>query len=323
MEFIEKPNDTKIGEKWAVIIGISKYKDSRLDLKYADRDAQEFYDILTTKKDGYFEPKNIFLLLNQEASRTNIYSALGTFLQKSATDDLVLIYFACHGSPDPARPQNLYILPYEADINNFSGTCLPMWYIENSINDNLNAKRVVIIADACHSAAIGGKRGRRGINSTKLVNNYFKKLNASIEGTALLTSAEAMEVALEGEQWGEGHGVFTHYLIDGIKGEADGYGGGEEDGIISIGELFDYVSDKVREATNNKQHPLIGSKWYDRDLPLVYVESLKEEKFVELLSENCITNQQAKLFRSYFSIRNRDKIKSKKTSILLLQRSSF
>ena len=94
-----------------------------------------------------------------------------------------------------------------------------------------------------------------------------------------------MEVALEGEQWGEGHGVFTHYLIDGIKGEADGYGGGEEDGIISIGELFDYVSDKVREATNNKQHPLIGSKWYDRDLPLVYVESLKEEKFVELLSE--------------------------------------
>ena len=76
------------------------------------------------------------------------------------------------------------------------------------------------------------------------------------DGTALLTSAEAREVALEGKQWGDGHGVFTHYLIEGIKGEADGFGGGEKDGIISIGELFEYVRHMVKEATDNKQHPV-------------------------------------------------------------------
>ena len=97
LEFIEKANITKIGEKWAIIIGISKYKDSSLNLKYADRDAQDFYDILTQEKEGFFKKDNIVKLINENASRDNIYDVLREFLQKPGTDDLVLIYFACHG----------------------------------------------------------------------------------------------------------------------------------------------------------------------------------------------------------------------------------
>ncbi|HSF51076.1 MAG TPA: pentapeptide repeat-containing protein, partial [Nitrososphaeraceae archaeon] len=111
-------------------------------------------------------------------------------------------------------------------------------------------------------------------------NQYFDELAKSKEGTALLTSAEANEVALEDIKWGDGHGVFSHYLLKGLRGKADGYGGGKKDGIISIGELFEYVRDKVKEDTKNLQHPSIGTSPYDRNLPLYVTKYLVDNQIV-------------------------------------------
>ena len=150
--------------------------------------------------------------------------------------------------------------------------------IQDSIRENLNAQKIIIIADTCHSAAIGGDIGRRGsINSTAMINKYFEELAKSEEGTALITSAEANEVAFEDKKWGDGHGVFTHFLLEGLRGKADGYGGGKKDGIISIGELFEYVRYNVKENTDQKQHPLIGSSPYDRNLPLYFTDYIDSQ----------------------------------------------
>ena len=86
-------------------------------------------------------------------------------------------------------------------------------------------------------------------------------------GVALLTSAEAAESSLEDERWGGGHGVFTHYLLEGIRGHADGFGD-EKDGIVSVGELFEYVRAQVRRDTDGRQNPAIGTTHFDRRLPM-------------------------------------------------------
>jgi uncharacterized caspase-like protein len=92
-----------------------------------------------------------------------------------------------------------------------------------TLRDNLFSEKVVIIADACHSASIGKGIGRRSnpIYSTAVVNRYLENVCKSREGIALLTSAEANEVALEDEKWGGGHGVFTYFLLEGMRGNAD------------------------------------------------------------------------------------------------------
>ena len=41
-----------------------------------------------------------------------------------------------------------------------------------------------------------------------------------------------------------GHGVFTYYLLDGLKGKADL----DADGIITVDEAYTYVSKKVPEV---------------------------------------------------------------------------
>ena len=87
---------------------------------------------------------------------------------------MVLIYFACHVSFDPDRPEKSYLLPYDTELDDIAVTGLPMREIEISIKDNLLAKKTIVIADACHSAAIGGDFGRRDVNSTAMVNNFLK-----------------------------------------------------------------------------------------------------------------------------------------------------
>ena len=66
----------------------------------------------------------------------------------------------------------------------------------------------------------------------------------------MLTAADTNEFAQEDERWG-GNGVFTHFLLEGLKGAADA----DNDGIVTFTEVFDHVSNNVRQATNGQQNP--------------------------------------------------------------------
>jgi formylglycine-generating enzyme required for sulfatase activity len=251
-----------------VIVGISRYKHSRLNLKYADRDAEELCNVLVASSRGGFKQENICKLINENATTGNITRALRSFLKKPAREDFVVIYFACHGAPDFDRPGNVYLLSYDSDPDDIAGTALPMREIDISLKENLHAEKVVILVDACHSAAIGGGIGRRSaIDDTTLLNQYLQRMSQGKGGLALLTSAEANEVSFEDSRWGGGHGVFTYYLLEGMRGAANT----SHNGIITIGELFEYVRDNVKRATDYKQHPLIGSNAFDRNLPIALV----------------------------------------------------
>ena len=263
-------------DRWAVIVGISKYQHSNLNLRYADCDAEDLYQLLLTPNGGSFQSDHICKLINEQATTGNITRALRSFLKKPAREDLVLIYFACHGSPDPDRPSNTYLLTYDTDPSDIAGTALPMEDIDRALKGILYSEKVIILADTCHSAAIaGGIGGRRSVvDDSKIMNRFFQEISRSKGGVALLTSAEANEVSFEDIKWGGGHGAFTHYLLEGMRGAADQ----DSNGIVTIGELFEYVRDNVKKATDYRQHPCIGTNAYDRNLPVTISSYLSSSK---------------------------------------------
>ncbi|MBK9094933.1 MAG: caspase family protein [Anaerolineae bacterium] len=148
-------------ERWAIVVGISDYQHKELNLKWAHRDAEEVHKLLLTPAGGSFAADHIQLLVNEAATTQAISRALRSFLQKPAEEDVVLIYFACHGGPDPGRTSNLYLWTYDTDPNDIAGSALPMREIDLSLRENLLAERVVILADTCHSGGLGGGIGRR------------------------------------------------------------------------------------------------------------------------------------------------------------------
>ncbi|MEM9275242.1 MAG: caspase family protein, partial [Cyanobacteria bacterium P01_F01_bin.143] len=269
-------------KKWAIVVGISKHQDSNWDLKYAHRDAEELYDLLLTPTGGGFEEEKVVKLIDEEATTANITRALRSFLKKPAKDDVVLIYFACHGTPDSERPDILYLITHDTKAKDISGTALPMREVKLCIQENLLAERVIILADTCHSGGINRavNRKRDVKDNSGAVNLYLREAAKANKGLAILTSAETSQVSVEDKKWGGGHGVFTHYLLEGMKGAADN---NPKNGIVTIGELFDYIQEKVKEATNNQQHPCIGTEeGFDRNLPIAITADISAQEHYQV-----------------------------------------
>ena len=79
-------------DRWAVVIGVSKYENPSLNLDFAGRDAQEFYEFLRSPDGGEFKEENVELLINEDATVSAVNRAFRNFLKKPARDDLVVIY---------------------------------------------------------------------------------------------------------------------------------------------------------------------------------------------------------------------------------------
>ncbi|MEW6672612.1 MAG: caspase family protein [Thermodesulfobacteriota bacterium] len=237
---------------WAVVIGIDQYPNIR-QLRYAVSDARLFYDHLV--KANRIPAENVVLLLNQEATLTRIRSVLGTDLKnKAGTDDMVLIYFAGHGaterdaqSPDGDGLEK-YLLPFEADLNDLYATALPMEELSR-IFTRIRSERLVFIADACYSGASGGRTiGVGGMRAS--ISEVFIDRIAGGKGRVIMTASGANEVSAEKDDLR--HGVFTYYLVEGLKGAADT----DRDGVVTVDEAYTYVSRQVPAATAQEQHPV-------------------------------------------------------------------
>jgi hypothetical protein len=262
-------------EQWAVVIGAGQYQSASIPrLRYAVPDAEAVYRTLTGP--GGFKKDHVVLLTdNAERKPTlrNIRWALGTFLARSARkDDTVVIFFAGHGAPEAdlrgAERDGLakYLIPVDADPDDLYSTALPMDEIK-TIFERIEAERVVAFLDACYSGAAGGRTFASLKTRATGVDDLFLERLARSRGRAIITASRPAEVSIELAELG--HGIFTYYLVEGLRGAADG----NRDGIVSLQELYEYLEQQVTRksrAVGGNQHPVMKGE-LEGTLPLTRV----------------------------------------------------
>ena len=89
-------------------------------------------------------------------------------------------------------------------------------------------------------------RRRGGVISEE----FLSRMAGAGSGRVILTASGGREVAQESSEIG--HGVFTYYLLEGLRGAADI----DHDGRVDIDEIYKYVSQKVSSATHGRQNPM-------------------------------------------------------------------
>jgi hypothetical protein len=237
---------------WALVVGINRYQNVR-NLKYAVNDAEAFYSLLVEQ--NQIPEENVIILTDQQASLKNLRRALGTQLKKRAgKDDMVIIFFAGHGATekDASSPDGdgleKYLLPVDAELDDIYTSAIPMREISH-IFRRIKSERIIFIADSCYSGASGGRTVNvTGIRSS--LSEAFLDRVVSGKGTIIITASGANEVSMESEDYL--HGIFTYFLLEGLRGKADFDG----DGLITVDELYPYVSDNVARASGQEQHPV-------------------------------------------------------------------
>jgi uncharacterized caspase-like protein len=218
---IPRPNDV------AVVIGIEKYQ-KLIPARFARGDAEQVANYLRTL--GY-APRNVEVLLNEQATQTAIRLAIEEWLPAHVrADSRVLFYYSGHGTVDPTTGET-YLVPHDGDPAYLLNTAYPTKMLYAKLG-SLKARQVVVTLDSCFSGQGGRSVMMEGvrpavvkIDDPALASRNLAVLAAS-EGTQISTSSKT-----------ERHGTFTYYFLKALQ-----------DGRYDLAGIYDYVNPRVQDA---------------------------------------------------------------------------
>ncbi len=242
-----------IGERYALLVGISKYANSTIDLNFAADDATALQKLLLDPEVGAFNPDNVRLLINEQATRRNVMSALNTWLgARVRPEDSVLIFYSGHGALGPG--QDAYWVTHDADVEDLFSSALGNKEISRLIAQ-LPAKRKLTLIDSCFSEATA-KSFKALVPA-----DVFQEFKG--EGVVTITASTGQEKSVEVG----GHGAFTFHLLDALQGKADG----NSNGVVELDEVWNYLSDRVQKTAadaGNRQTPVFLADRLEHGFPL-------------------------------------------------------
>ncbi len=227
---------------YALILGVGAYRLLH-PLAKTTIDAHDLYDLLA--QSGY-PAANLALLLDEQATKAGINDKMDWLARSAGSDDTVLVFFSGHGAQriggfEPGE----YLCPVEADWYNLRSTAISDEELTTALQA-IRARRVVVFLDACHSGGVGEPKDSNLAIKAGLSEAAYERL-ATGGGRVVMASCKPDEVSWELP--GMRNGLFTHYLLEGLRGTAAG-----DDGAVRIFNLFDYVSKQVPQ--HKPQHPL-------------------------------------------------------------------
>jgi hypothetical protein len=226
----------------ALFVGIAAYRHLR-PLSKTTTDACDLHDLLI--QSGY-PAASLALLSDSQATKPAISDRLDWLARRTGPDDTVLIFFSGHGAQriggfEPGE----YLCPVEADWYNLRATGISDEEFTTALRA-IQAGRVAVFLDACHSGGVGEPKDAALQVKGGLSEAAYARL-AEGRGRAVIASCRPDEVSWELP--GMRNGLFTHYLLEGLRGRA-----ADPDGTVGILDLFKYVSQHVPQ--HKPQHPL-------------------------------------------------------------------
>lgn len=267
--------DSPVKDKWAVIIGISKFANPSYNLRFAAKDAQDFRNYLVSE--AKFRSDHVLLLLDEQATRANIMRAFGSKWLPSLAEpgDLVVIYISTHGTPSGKdNGGRNYIVAHDTDANDLYATAVDMDELSKRIKEGVKTDRALIVLDTCYSG--GGIPGSRSLGQH---DNFDLKQISMGSGHLILSSSSPNQRSWESKNYD--NGVFTNKLIEALRS------GPRVDVNTAFAKLEKSVSWEVKRDYGFEQTPQMGGNWQGQklilSLPASEPRDMVQSKLMEVM----------------------------------------
>jgi hypothetical protein len=224
---------------FVLAVGVTKYRDHSLaqGVRFAAADAGTVAEQLKAQGKDFFRMVETRSLRDQEATRANIEARMKELTPQVRPEDVFVVYLAGHGA---ALDGEYHFLPWEVRFTSREALR------DQGLNQEalrkllqmIPAKKTLLLLDTCSSGAFA-MGPSRGLDDKMAIDRLSR-----ISGRAMLAASGSEQMALEGEQ---GHGVFTHALLQGLQ-KADRNG----NGLIEVGELADFIEELVPAITKRR-----------------------------------------------------------------------
>lgn len=203
------------GDQKAVIIGVNAApKSIGQPLRFAERDAQAVFEILTDRDIGTFDRSNVTLLLGADATWRKIKQKLRQLVVSAQPSDVLLVYFAGHSfAPEWSRQQDAYLVTSDLDVTAISDepdNGLRMAFLRRDVFESFAGSSLLIL-DCCQ-AGLHVAIDNPGAASA------MTHGSSQLDRHSALLSCRAGEAARENSD--TGHGLLTNELLRALQGEA-------------------------------------------------------------------------------------------------------
>ena len=257
------------GRRLALIIASYVYQDPDLKRLIAPaQDAEALALVLGNPEIGGFE---VQILLNKPSYE--IRRVVNLFFRDPRPDDMVLFYFSGHGIKD--EDGRLYLAVTDTERKLLLSTAIESQLIHR-LMDGCRARRQVLLLDCCYSGAFFKEMTSKS-GSTVGIKEFFQGEGS---GRAIITASDELQYAFEDDDVKElgVQSIFTRILVHGLRtGEADL----NNDGGITIDELYDYIYGEVTQKTRY-QTPMCWTSTIG-DIPIAWnVHAAQSEMLSEL-----------------------------------------
>ncbi len=241
---LARADEPPAGQKYALLVGVQQYSEAKelRPLPYSERDVTELADVL---RDGGYKGDNVVLMTRAAANddlrymplKKRILKELRLILADRQEGDTVLVAFAeataCTSAATrtatSARPT-----PSWTTVPRCSPLALTVyaeWRLEKC-----KAGTKVLLVDACRNDPFQDKT--RAAQVVALESVTRSEVPDPPRGVAAFFSCSENEKAYESDKLK--HGVFFHFVIEGLKGEA-----APDKGEVTLLGLSEYVTQKV------------------------------------------------------------------------------
>ncbi|GHT19420.1 hypothetical protein FACS1894189_8210 [Planctomycetales bacterium] len=249
-----------------MLIGVDKYE-TLGSLRYCGSDVQAakgvladigFQKIITMTTDSPFDDK--------QPTLQNIEKQLAEMINGTPADGTVLIMLSGHGF---SQNDKSFYCPKDTNLKDLTSTALPIDTVMKQLTE-CKAKTKILIIDACRDEQ---NTGRSLENKS---GNFMKPFTQLPMGIFALISCSTGEQSQEDKDFQ--HGVFTYFLLAGLKGEADD--GVSKNGVVEFIELCNFIkqrtSQHVKIKLHESQNPAFRIAGELQDFPLAQVKPQRE-----------------------------------------------
>jgi TPR repeat protein len=239
--------------RYALLVGVRQYDKNELrDLPYAEPDVTELARVL---RDAGYRPENVVLMTQTAGAEyarslplaANVRKELRLLLRTRSRDDTVLVALAGHGVQFKGSDEQFFC-PMDARLADRE-TLISLTELYREL-ERCPARVKLLLADCCRNDPQSDHSRAAGMRLESVTRPQTLPLPA---GVSALFSCSAGERAFEDPKLG--HGVFFHFVIEGLKGQADL----DRDRKVSLEELTLYtkrqVADFVRAEYGQPQTP--------------------------------------------------------------------
>jgi hypothetical protein len=227
-------------------VGIGSYRDDQIPgRKFAAQDAELVA--------GYFQAiggvpgENVRLLQDRRALRPDIEEAVLDWLPSRVTpESVVIVYYA--GQAIIAPSGETFLIPHEGSSTSTS-RLYPLKELQAALG-KLRTRLTLLIFDGS-VMRLGGEGKSKPKGASPAPGPQWEVGSRNI---IRLIGTTGLQAGLEPDRLR--HGLFTYYLLRGLKGEADE----DRDGEVTLGELAAYVADSVPIAAKDfrqDQQPMV------------------------------------------------------------------